>query len=833
MTRLLEWLLGVPSIHLQGGHGFSLRWQILWPVWSVVLIAVGLAAFILLVYRREGGGPWRRVVGGALRAVLVLLVFCLMLQPLLVFRRTRVEPSHVVLLVDASASMGVSDRYPSGPTYEGPAKRVKAYPRTTPQTTGGRAVHSEATDRAATTTAKTTTSTSPGFLSELSNCSRLEVLTACLSCENGEALRGLASRNGLAVYSFSDRITRHTVPTGREPLDEALTCLANLQAKGTQTDVVAALQEVLSENRSGRLSGIILASDGRNTRSGDVEGVVRMAVDANVPIHTVLVGVPGKRRDVIVGPSDAEGTVFVRDPIAVRTRIAVEGFDVPVPLTVQLCGEDGRILDQQVVTLGSDQESATVETRYRPESPGRIRMRIQVPTQEGEADSANNVDAVEVDVIEERIRVLYVDGYPRYEYRYLKNMLIREQTVTASCLLLSADDEFVQEGTEPIRRFPGTADELKPFNVVVFGDVNPRAEWLSESQAELLTKWVGDQGGGFVMIAGPRWSPHAYGGTLLERLVPVKSSADTGRVPDSTAPFQLRQTPEGRHSHVFRFESDPNANDSLLAGLPEMYWFARTQGAKPGVEVLAEHPTVRTVEDAMPLVVAGRYGAGTTIFVGVEETWRWRRGVGSVFFDAFWLHLIRYAARHQLLGRDRGLVLSADRTQYEPGDPVVLTLRSSDPQEQMTTPDRVTAFVTDAAGRLVTRVALNRLGKGSSTHEGTFRPPRSGNFIARLEADATIPGQPLLSVTIRVESAGPEMRRVEPDHDLLKQLASRTGGLAVGVGEIGRISEHLEDRRVHIPDDVARPLWDTKLVLILFTLIIGTEWVWRKVSGMV
>ena len=92
----------------------------------------------------------------------------------------------------------------------------------------------------------------------------------------------------------------------------------------------------------------------------------------------------------------------------------------------------------------------------------------------------------------------------KHEYRYLKNALLREKTMDLSVLLTDADEQFVQEGTDPIRRFPETPEELNRYDVVFFGDVDPRGRWLSTSQMNMLLDFIGNEGGGFALIAGER-----------------------------------------------------------------------------------------------------------------------------------------------------------------------------------------------------------------------------------------------------------------------------------------------------------------------------------------
>jgi len=801
VRRLLEWLLGLDAIRLGGPGTLGLRWQSPLPAWATIVLLAILVIAVVWVYRREGGGRRGRLIGGVLRCSLLLLVAGLVFQPVLVLRRERIEPSDVVLLVDVSASMGVCDRSSAATT--------------------------TASTRSATSTRAPVT-TAPG------GASRMEGLVSALTEDNGRRLRALAARNRFLGYDFSDQARAQVSTVGGESLESVRAWLSRLRPVGVSTDLLGAVRHVLSEPRTGRLSGIVLASDGRQTSGGDVDDVVRLAREAGVSIHTVLLGSADARRDIVVGPTMAEETVLVRDPLAVRTQMSAEGYDRPVPLQVELLSEEGQVLDRRAVTLDPNARDTVVELRHRPEQAGLLRMRVRVEPKGGEANVNNNADLVQVNVIEHKLHVLYVEGYPRFEYRYLKNLLVREETLSAACLLLSADEGFVQEGTEPVRRFPDSLEELRSYDVVVFGDVDPRADWLSDRQSETLVRWVGELGGGFVMIAGPRWSPQAFLGTPLERLIPVRIDPLLGEDGETlrTTTYRLRPTVEGKRSAVFRFDADPNAGASVVANLPGMYWYARTQGARPGAEVLAEHATVKSVEGPMPLLVSGRYGAGVTVFSAFEETWRWRRDVGSVFFDPYWIQVLRHAARDRLLNRDRRLRLHAHRSRYDVGEVVVLSLVVRDASEAAAWPERVFAEVSDAKGQSVVRVPLTRIGKGADTYEGSLAASSAGSFVVRAESPMAAGSGAPASVTIRVDSGGVELRRPEADPALLRLLAEKTGGLAEAPERIDRIAERLLDRSVHIPDDISEPLWDTRLVLILFVLIIGVEWVLRKASGM-
>src|SRR4030095_5074910 len=159
-----------------------------------------------------------------------------------------------------------------------------------------------------------------------------------------------------------------------------------------------------------------------------------------------------------------------------------------------------------------------VELIFKPAEVGTLDMVVEVEQQNGEVDAEDNTFPAQIAVLDAKISVLYCDGYPRWEYRYLKNEMIRDQTVDISCLLFSADAGFAQEGDKPITRFPESMTEMLAYDVVLFGDVDPRQ--FTDRQLQLINDFVAKKGGGFGLVSGPKWSPLAYRNTAIEPILP-------------------------------------------------------------------------------------------------------------------------------------------------------------------------------------------------------------------------------------------------------------------------------------------------------------------------
>ncbi|MBU0716666.1 MAG: hypothetical protein KJ749_00320 [Planctomycetes bacterium] len=638
--------------------------------------------------------------------------------------------------------------------------------------------------------------------------------------------------------------------------------MAGLAADGSRTDGAGAIAQAIDDARGRRLAAIIIASDGRATESSNLEDALDLARGRQIPIYPLRIGSPRRPRDIDVGPLRADGTVFVKDRLAVETVLSASGLAESTPVTVQLIDEQTKeMVASREVTFDSGATTATVELVVQPIRTGLIRYRLEAVPLPNEEVTENNGSTIDVRIIDERLRVLYVEGYPRYEYRYLKNALLREETISLSVLLLEADEGFVQEGTEPIRRFPNTPEELNRYDVVLFGDVDPRAGWLTQAQMKMLLDYVGYRGGGFGLLAGERAAPGRFRGTPLEKLVPVRiaGQADEGLDERSAGSYRLDLTPEGRRSRLFQTgpegESWWGGDDREGGVLPALYWVARTAGPKPGATVLAYTVSLpgggddASAADPIPLVVTSRYGAGNVFFQATDDTWRWRRHTGEHLHDTYWVRVVRELMRADILAQSRQVVIRTDARVYEYGAAARVRVEVLDPELTVANPEKMEIVVTrigeaaegqttiprasrSANSLIVGRFSVDRIGVNSNRYEGTYLPPDPGRF--RL----TVEGLPEL-----VESGGPaavfhvklpdaEASRREADHTALERMAGASGGAVIELDELEAAFGAIPDRSAQIPNDITEPLWDSKLALVLFLLLMTVEWTLRKAFGL-
>ncbi len=785
MQRLLEILLGLEKGFLSRQGDLTLQFNPHWPgqqwvgavSWNILLVVLGMA-LVVYVYRREGRSRGVRIGLGIVRVLIIALLLVLLNRPVLTLGQSRTEPSVLAVMVDDSISMRVRDA----------GKAADGRP-----------------------------------------LSRLEAVEQVLSNGDRSLLKELSAKHQIRLYRFD---------SDKQPITAAE--LKKLEPTGQHTQILPALRNVLADLQGQRVAGVVILTDGRETPATSVNEQLAAVKDYGVKVYPIAVGSEKAPTDIAIDSISVQDSAFVGDIVNIRAMVRGTGYEPghQVALLVK-DKKTGRILtvpgqpDETKVALPADGQ-VEAEVQFKADEAGPLDVVVEAVKQPGEIDDQDNSRGAQIDVMDARISVLYVDGYPRWEYRYLKNEMIRDKTIDVSCLLTSADPGFIQEGNKPIRRFPESIEEMMDYDVVLFGDVDPRQ--FSDAQLQLVADFVSRRGGGFGMIAGPRWSPQAYKNTPIEALLPVSiSGVQTDAAPETiTQGFRPLLTRLGESSSIFRFFANRRENDKYLAdGLQPLFWYCKGVMAKPGVgEVYATHPT-DTGPDGhkAPLLVLGRYGAGRTLFSAFDDSWRWRFYTGESVFDTYWVQQIRYLARSKKLGQRR-IMFTSMQPSYQLGDQVRLNLRIMDPQLIQQLPDQIRVEITDSDGQVIRYATLIRQEGQPELYVASFAADRLGQFTVRLPSIAGEVKEQELPVSVAVPRL--ELAQPQVDRTFMTRLASDTYGRVVDLNQAPKVlPDMIQSAARVIPIETTRPLWNAPLALAIFVLLITGEWVGRKIFGMV
>ncbi len=802
----------------------SIRFKALPPLWALFMVVLPAAVLLVWwIYRREAPTAPSRIkrLLGLLRLGAICVVLLVLFQPYEETSVRKLVKSHLVVLLDTSASMEFIDSW-SDP---GHAARIREAAGLGPR--------------------------------DPSSVPRVDLVKGALGNPRLAVLRRLGEKFHLHVYTFdSDTSLLYSAGEaagegrGGGALSERI---RGLEATGTFTLLGGAVSGVLEEFRlrDEPLAGVVVVTDGR--QNGGTVGPLAAARKAaslrpSVPLYLVGVGDPDRPRNIHVENLRAREVVLFGDDVAFEFTVRNKGFaGAPVTVRMDSLSEEGEpreelSLSGADVVLGEEGADQVVLVKHRFRRPGSYTVRVGIPVQRGEKIENDNFLVHHLRVVDKKIKVLYVEGYPRWEYRFLQHALTRDtQTVLAHVLNLEADPEGVTQpysrvpGWEPIDRFPARKEDLFRYDVVIFGDVDwHRLDEDKDRAREALAnlKRFVEEGGGFIMVAGPYDSPRSYRNTPVADILPVVISREeeSRTLQDPTVSFPLKLTAEGRRSPIMQLDPDREVSRRIWEedGFSRQFWYYPVERAKTTARVLAVHPGRYNRNKYGPhvLVATLRYGKGRSLFVGVDELWRLRWCFGDRYYYRFYGEAIRLLATYRLLGGNRRFKFFLEKNRFFLGDPVTVSAeiydRDFNPSVKETWP--VTLRTPDGREREL-RLVLDPEHPGN--YRITFTVNQEGTYVLGADVGDEEEGRPVKR--FRVEYATEEMRNPLIDRETMEAMARESGGRFLPLYDLGALPDAVPSRSVYVSTEVrSRDLWDRWWVLLLFTALLAAEWMLRK-----
>ena len=676
---------------------------------------------------------------------------------------------------------------------------------------------------------------------------------------------------GLKAYRFAEEATEMRLkrPTeGEGDGEDSPEAPRTLEpGRADSTDFAAAVDRVLRDLPAERLAGIMFLTDGRHNASASAEAAARQAGTAGLRILPVMFGATAPPRDAAVVSLDVPDVVYEKDTVYIGADVKLDGLaGKTATLTLRRTGEE-QALATRTIDVVRDRHREKVELSYTPEEAGIQNFEVALNTFEDEVFKDNNRWPLSVRVSEDKTRLLVIEGYPRWEFRYLKNLFAnRDQSVKLQYVLFRRDKVG---GTQDLPEMPASAtreeaqatalprDEMEwlKFDVIVLGDVPP--DQFDAADLDALRRFVEDRGGVLVVVAGPRHMPHDYTGTVLESIVPVRidrsQKKDVLDVADKG--YHIRLSPEGRQSVVMRQSLNPEANLETWRGFPPIYWRHPLVTAKPGARVLgyaveatddeeesadagADNPghTPALAREA-PLVLLQQVSLGRVIMLCFDRTWRLRYRAGDEHHHKFWGQVMRWATAGKLAAGTNLVKLGTDRARYAPG--ATVTVRARILETDLSPIANAEVAVNVYRGEELTeRKVLQYLSDSPGIYECQLEAPRSGSYRAELDAPRArsilaSEGAEQVVAEFAVDPAmSPEKVELSPDGALLERLAELSGGDVAAPWEVGRLLELLapsvyvqEERREY-------PLWNSWPFLLAIIGVATAEWLLRRRSAL-
>lgn len=652
----------------------------------------------------------------------------------------------------------------------------------------------------------------------------------------------LASRHEVSVYGFGQSAWRLGVIPPRAT-SEAPPQLPNLQpeslanAPRDETRVGDSLNQVLQLESSFPLSAVILLSDGRSTGGGSLDEAIERAVRLNTPIHAVGFGAEREPLNIRLADLRVPSRVFKGDQVKVTAHVLASELPPGSPMSAEVellleprnQGGTPKSIGRRSVSLAG-RSAGEVEFRWSPETSGAERLVARLAPYPREERLEDNSLAASVDVVDRKTKVLLWAGGPTREYRFVRGVFFRDSTIELDVHLQSSPDVSSQDAQRVLREFPSERAMLFAYDAIIAFD--PDWSTLARGTRDLLAEWLGARSGGLVLVAGPIHSPRLARDASLADILPLfpvgLREVFSTELDESSAaePWRLVFTVEGQGADFLRLSDDPLQSRRNWGEFAGFCWSYPISSVKPGATVLARwsEPRARAGGELTPTLVSQFYGSGRVLYVGSGELWRLRREDERAY-ERLWIQLLRHVAQARIArGAARGEILLLSET-VPLFSTVSVEARLLGQDFRPLTDPALPLSIQNVAhpdAKPVVATITSRPEKPGA-YAGQFVARDAGEFRLRL----TLPGGDLIERTIRVQASSVEREHIAMDRMALEQLTRATGGRLVD--DRTDWTALIEDRTERITTS-STPLaqWDRVWVMVLFALLLSTEWLLRK-----
>lgn len=602
------------------------------------------------------------------------------------------------------------------------------------------------------------------------------------------------------------------------------------QPRAERTDLVGAVRQAVTRLRARPLTSVVLISDG-----ADNSGVDRMPELAELPVPIYTVGfqtdADSSRLDLAVREVKAPQRVIANNEVNVEVLIGKRSGPAVEAMLALRRGRQQ--FASQTVSLPAGDAEQWITVPLRPAEPGTFVFTAAIATDAGERLAANNARHFPLQVDADAIKVFYLEGFLRYEYKFLKNRLEDDPDVSLISIVRRAGPRTggVSQGSLL------TPERLQDFEVVILGDL--QRDDLTEAEYRALVEWI-ESGHALLVLGGY----HSFGmsgfrGTPLAEALPVVFAE--GPVLQSEDPFVLELTEQGRQHPIFQLSGDRAKDAATWKSSPPLAGANLVERAKPGADVLAVDRSFTTAGGPAVIVAAQRYGAGHTLVMAADTTWHWSRlpriaGQADTLYARFWSQTIRWLAGRQLTDDRPPLVVSTNRPDYEVGKPVEIRALRQPADGARPVDAIVRAAVVDETGTTIA-VPLHATSSQPDRFVGTWHPSAGGRY--RVEATLISADRPVANESTEFLVYGSDLELADPDANpqRLRAMAQRTGGLDFDIHQVEQLPERIERRERRLSRVERTDLWASgKLrsgLFVFFLLAITAEWLLRRRNHLV
>jgi uncharacterized membrane protein len=633
--------------------------------------------------------------------------------------------------------------------------------------------------------------------------------------EESKLLHELSERFILRFFKFassSDRITD----------------LSELSFTGSQTNIGRALDRARQELSSVPLAGLVTITDGADNANEALTEPLLALRARSVPVYTVGLGRESFSRDIEVSRVETPRTVLKGSSLVVDVMVTQTGFRGS---TVELQVEDaGQIVSTQEVELPARGEAATARVHFTANKAGPRLFRFRIPPQPGEMVTQNNEQEALIVVEDRKEKILYFEGEPRFEVKFLRRAVTDDENIQVVTLLRTAENKFlrldVDDEEELVGGFPKTREELFGYRGIILGSVE--ASFFTHDQLRMISDFVSQRGGGLLMLGGRRaFAEGGYTDTPIEDVLPVvlESPVDDGEEPFVTE-IKVALTPSGMTHAATQLGSTSEETAERWRMLPPVTMVNPIRRIKPGATTLL----TGDADDlsGSPVVLAfQRYGRGKALAFPVQDSWTWQMHaeipLDDMTHETLWRQLLRWLVS----GVPDRVNVRTPTDRAAPNEPVELIAEVEDDTFLRVNNTEVEASVTSPSGEMMSarmEWTVDRDGE----YRVDFTPSERG--LHEIHVQALEDGEFLASETsyIQVTDLASEYFDAEMRPTVLRRIAEETGGRFYTPETVSTLAEDLSYTESGTTVLEQKELWDMPIVFFLVVLLVSGEWTYRR-----
>lgn len=643
-------------------------------------------------------------------------------------------------------------------------------------------------------------------------------------------LKKLREKFIVRLFSFS---------SGAQRVDS----LRDLTFNASETRIGDAIEQARQELDGVPLSGLVVLSDGADNSRAPISDELLSLRAKSVPVFAVGLGADKFEKDIEIRRVDAAHSVLKGGALVADLLVRQRGYaGVKVPIVVE---DGGQIVSRDSITMPKDGDVAPVRVTVVANRPGVRQFTFRIPVQKDEQVEQNNVQQAVVNVRDGREKILYIEGEPRYEMRFIRAAVEADSNLQLVVLQRTAENKFlrlnVDSANDLTAGFPKSRAELFGFRAIIVGNIE--ASFFTHDQLAMLGEFVNVRGGGLMLLGGRRsFGEGGYAGTPLADVMPVVISGQS--VPDSLtffADLKATLTPAGANHAVSQVASSPGASMIRWKDLPPVTTTNRIRQVKPGAVTLitgtlapggrAGEPGETLHSYEQPVLVYQRYGRGLSVAFPIQDSWAWQMDPNSPVEDQTYSRFWRQTLRWLTSDVPNRVVVTLPTDQSNPKNPVAIRASVSDSLFIPRNDAKVVAHLTSDNGTtrdLPLDWAIDRDGE----YRGTFTPDQPGIYSVRV--DAAAPGGATVGDTsyLRVADLNTEYFDAEMRAPLLQRMAKETGGRFYTPATTGTLAEDVALSKHGVTVVNQMDLWDMPAVLLLLVALLAAEWSYRKARGL-